>query len=94
MNNNLQSKMPTRWIDAAHDLTARGKAYILITVIGVAGSTPRDGGTKMVVSDDGQFDTIGGGHLEYKAIAYAHQMLADKRQGQFLQNFQLGANLG
>lgn len=82
------------WLDAASELNRQGKAYVLVTVIGVKGSTPRDGGTKMVVSDDGHFDTIGGGHLEFKCIAKAQQMLVDKQQGQYLENFQLAAKLG
>ena len=82
------------WIEAAYDLNRQGEAYVLVTLVGVKGSTPRDGGTKMVVDSEFTYDTIGGGHLEYKCIAHARQMLAEKQQGQHLENFQLGAKLG
>ncbi len=37
---------------------------MLLTVLGSRGSTPRESGTKMVVSADSTFGTIGGGQLE------------------------------
>lgn len=86
--------MKNNWIDAVYQLNQQGSAYVLITLIGVKGSTPRDGGTKMVVDSEHAFDTIGGGHLEHKCMAYARKMLAEKQQGQFIENFQLGAKLG
>ena len=52
------------WIDIAHELERSGKPYVLVTVLGARGSTPRDAGTKMLVTGDGSFCTIGGGHLE------------------------------
>lgn len=86
--------MKNNWIEAIYQLDQQGSAYVLITLVGVKGSTPRDGGTKMVVDEEHAFDTIGGGHLEHKCIAFARKMLADKQQGQFIENFQLGAKLG
>ena len=41
-----------------------------------AGSVPRETGTRMLVARDEVAGTIGGGHLELKAIAEARQMLA------------------
>lgn len=86
--------MNLNWIEAAHQLNRRGEAYVMVTLVGVTGSTPRDSGTKMVVSSEQNFDTIGGGHLEYKCIGHAHKMLAEKTQGQHLEHFQLAAKLG
>ena len=51
------------WNQATLTLNQQGKAYVLITIIGVTGSTPRNSGTKMVVSQNENFDTIGGSHL-------------------------------
>jgi xanthine dehydrogenase accessory factor len=65
-----------------------------VTLVGVSGSTPRNSGTKMVISRDEIFDTIGGGHLEHKTIKYAQKMLAAGKDSQHLEHFQLGSNLG
>ncbi len=86
--------MNLNWIEAAHQLNRRGEAYVLVTLVGVTGSTPRSSGTKMVVSPEGNYDTIGGGHLEHKCIGHAHQMLKDKQLGQHIEHFQLAAKLG
>lgn len=86
--------MNINWIEAAHQLNRRGDAYVLVTLVGVSGSTPRNSGTKMVVTDQTFHDTIGGGHLEHKCIAHAHQMLSDKIEGQHLEHFQLASKLG
>ena len=82
------------WNRAAYQLSKQGKAYVLVTLVGVSGSTPRNSGTKMVISQDETFDTIGGGHLEHKAIKYAQKMLASGKNDQHLEHFQLGSNLG
>ncbi len=41
-----------------------------------AGSTPREPGTAMLVWSDGQSGTIGGGALEFQAVARAREALA------------------
>lgn len=82
------------WNQASLNLNQQGKAFVLITIIGVTGSTPRNSGTKMVVSQDETFDTIGGGHLEYKAIKQAKKLLTDNKNCQTIQNFELGSQLG
>jgi xanthine dehydrogenase accessory factor len=65
-----------------------------VTIIEERGSTPRNAGSKMVVSAKQTFDTIGGGHLEYKAMHIARQMLASGKQDTHLERFSLGASLG
>ena len=55
------------WIDAIQGFEAKGEAFVLVTVLGTKGSTPRDVGTKMVFNTGSSFGTIGGGHLEYRA---------------------------
>src|SRR6202007_1489999 len=64
------------WIDALADLQNRGEPCVLVTIIEELGSTPRNAGSKMVISANQAFDTIGGGHLEYKAMQIAREMLA------------------
>ena len=51
------------------------RAAIWITVLQAQGSVPRGAGTVMVVFDDVFFGTIGGGHLEFEAIAEARKYL-------------------
>ncbi|MEW6982092.1 xanthine dehydrogenase accessory protein XdhC [Colwelliaceae bacterium 6471] len=82
------------WSSAVNNLTSKGQAYVLVTLIGVSGSTPRNSGTKMVISHQEIFDTIGGGHLEHKAIKFAQQLLQSAQDCQHIEHFQLGSNLG
>lgn len=82
------------WMDAAAKLRARGEAFVLITVLEVKGSAPRDSGTKMLVTEAQTVDTIGGGHLEYSAIATARQLLTSACNQQKIEDFPLGAKLG
>ncbi|WP_460423540.1 xanthine dehydrogenase accessory protein XdhC [Pseudomonas sp. ZL2] len=82
------------WINALSDLQSRGEPCVLVTIIEERGSTPRNAGSKMVVSAEQLFDTIGGGHLEYKAMHIARQMLAERREAPHLERFSLGASLG
>lgn len=84
----------SNWNSAAYQLSKQGQAYVLVTLVGVMGSTPRNSGTKMVISKNDIFDTIGGGHLEYQTIKHARNMLANGKDGQHLEHFQLGTNLG
>jgi len=86
--------MKLNWTGAVHQLNKQGKAYVVATIVGVTGSTPRNSGTKMVITHDDIFDTIGGGHLEHKVIKHAHQLLATGEACQQLEHFQLGAQLG
>jgi xanthine dehydrogenase accessory factor len=82
------------WSQACSDLQQRGEAYVLVTVIGVRGSTPRNSGTKMVVTATQLFGTIGGGHLEYKALAKAQALIAGNNSDQHIEHFALGPSLG
>ncbi len=88
------SQIKWNWNQASLNLSQQGKAYVLITIVGVTGSTPRNSGTKMVVSQNTTFDTIGGGHLEYKAIKQAHELLVANKDCQSIEHFQLGSQLG
>ncbi|MFO8125569.1 xanthine dehydrogenase accessory protein XdhC [Yoonia sp.] len=53
---------------------------IRITVTKTAGSVPREAGTQMLVWADRTEGTIGGGTLEWEAMAEARRMLADGRK--------------
>jgi xanthine dehydrogenase accessory factor len=64
------------WAEALHTLE-RGRPFALATVINVRGSTPREVGAKMIVRDDGQFGTIGGGCGEAEVFRKARTLLQD-----------------
>ena len=85
---------PNSWVEAAGLLSEQGQPYVLITVLEARGSTPRDSGTKMVASDQGFYGSIGGGHLEFKALGIAAEMLAAAHDHQRVEHFSLGASLG
>jgi xanthine dehydrogenase accessory factor len=76
------------WLSAA----PAGPA-VLVTVARVEGSGPREAGAKMLVAADRLHDTIGGGHLEMRAVEIARDML---RAGgaRHIERFALGPTLG
>ncbi len=82
------------WTEAVTALERSGQPYVLLTLLGSRGSTPRESGTKMLVSSGGSECTIGGGHLEFKAIEIAREMLASGEAAQRIEQFPLGARLG
>ena len=63
---------------------------VLVTVAIAEGSVPRDPGTKMLVGADTVSGTIGGGHLELRAIEIARTMQAARH----FERFALGPSLG
>jgi len=79
-------------------LTPGGEPAVLVTVARAEGSVPREAGTHMLVTASGQFDTIGGGHLEHKAFAIAREMIAarnaERAVSPHLERFPLGPSLG
>lgn len=84
----------TTWIDALADLQRRGEPCVLVTIVEEQGSTPRNAGAKMVVERERLHDTIGGGHLEFKAMQIAREMLESRSRAARLERFALGASLG
>ncbi len=66
---------------------------IYIEITATRGSTPRDAGTAMRVTETDTNGTIGGGALEHQAIATARRMLKDNSQ-ELTQTLPLGPNLG
>ena len=82
------------WTDAVQELQSRGEPYVLVTVLGVRGSTPRDNGTKMVIGAEDSYGSIGGGHLEYRAHEIAAELMTTDGEQQRIENIRLGASLG
>jgi xanthine dehydrogenase accessory factor len=67
------------WAEAVRVLE-RGKPFVLATVVNVRGSTPREVGAKMIVRDDGQFGTIGGGCGEAEVFRKARVLLEERAE--------------
>jgi xanthine dehydrogenase accessory factor len=68
---------------------------VLVEVVQAQGSVPREAGTWMAVFADALVGTIGGGHLEYDAIARARALLVgeSEREAETLR-VALGPSLG
>jgi len=81
------------WLPAAIELSHARAPAVLVTVAAVKGSTPRAAGAKILVSAETVVGTIGGGHLELKAIEIARAQLGGQ-PAPALRRFPLGASLG
>lgn len=88
------------WLAALNTLASQAVPAVLVTVAVVEGSSPRETGAKMVVTQVAQFDTIGGGHLELRACEIAREMLASLASlaspstARRFERFSLGPSLG
>lgn len=85
------------WLEALQTTVLAQEACVLVTVAGIQGSTPREEGARMVYTATQQFDTIGGGHLEWRAAQIARDMLADStpnRRMNHIERIALGPSLG
>ena len=80
--------MNADWLHAAASTPA-----VLVTVALAEGSVPREEGSHMLVDAAGIHGTVGGGHLELRAIEIGRAMLRDGRL-RHLERFALGPSLG
>lgn len=87
-------RQPHEWLLDLADRLARGQPQVMVTVVKTQGSTPRDVGSHMWVGSDFIADTIGGGHLEWKAIASARNLLKEARRDFRIERYPLGPSLG
>ena len=55
---------------------ASGRAAVVVEVRDAKGSVPREAGTRMLVAADEVVGTVGGGHLELRAITDARALIA------------------
>ncbi|VAV90914.1 Xanthine and CO dehydrogenases maturation factor, XdhC/CoxF family [hydrothermal vent metagenome] len=77
------------------ELFRRSGPVVRVTVIAVEGSTPREVGAVMTVSVQTVTGTVGGGALEYDAIAHARQLVeTDAMWLRDTKNYPLGPRLG
>ncbi len=82
---------PVHWSSAIQQAQQAGRAYVIATIINTQGSSPRDGGSKMVIDADTTFDTIGGGQLEFLVVQQARELIAQNKSCQILKPFPLAA---
>lgn len=86
--------MRTHWLTALFASLSAGHDAVLVSVARTEGSVPREAGATMIVTADGCTDTVGGGHLEWQAIAHARRTLAGGTAPVDVQRYNLGARLG
>ncbi|MCM2680216.1 xanthine dehydrogenase accessory protein XdhC [Echinimonas agarilytica] len=79
------------WSDAILHCQHAGQGYVIATIIDAQGSTPRDGGSKMVIDDAHCYDTLGGGQLEFLVTQQARELLAANQSCQIMRPIPLAA---
>lgn len=80
-------------VSRARAIVASGQPVAVLRVTRVLGSAPREEGAMMVVTRDGMIGSIGGGTLEWKALADAQRLLG-KGPARHSACFALGPDLG
>ena len=75
-------------------LLDRNEPCVWVCVSDAKGSVPRERGAMMVVTSERASGTIGGGHLELKAIEFARELIALKKTTATRRHFPLGPALG
>ncbi len=75
------------------------RPVVRLVVVSTEGSVPREPGAAMIVESDGSTGTIGGGQLEFEAVAHARKLLtqAETQSGDWLRDshtWPLGPALG
>jgi len=78
------------WPARALALLEGGEPAALITILAAEGSTPREAGTRMIVTPSAAIGTIGGGNLEHQAIRQARALLTHAPGDWRVQDYPLG----
>ncbi len=82
------------WARLAAMIEAQGVAA-MVTVAELDGSGPREVGARMLVASDGQISgTIGGGRLEWQALAEVQRMMTELHKAPAKKYYALGPELG
>lgn len=81
------------WLDTVRRIAPR-EPLAMVSVLATEGSAPRGAGTRMLVTQRGEYGTIGGGKLEFQAAQQAREIL-DLPVGNWrIQDYPLGPLLG
>ena len=94
MQANVGTRMNRSNRDTAQRWLNHARRAIVVEVTRAQGSVPREEGTRMLVSATEVIGTIGGGHLELKAIACAREMLRAQELAPHTEHYPLGPALG
>jgi len=78
------------WAGAALTALAAGEPCALVSILAVEGSTPREAGARMAVTAAHCIGTIGGGNLEFQAMAQARAALDHPPGAWRIQDYPLG----
>jgi xanthine dehydrogenase accessory factor len=82
------------WVPAVIDALAQESGVVRVVLAAVRGSAPRRAGDGMLVRRDGLAGTIGGGQLEYDAVAAARAMLDETAPRAVLRRIVLAVDAG
>lgn len=82
------------WLTQVRAALLAGRSPVLVTVVQVQGSTPREAGARLWVDAQGVEGSIGGGHLEWVAIEQAQAMLRGEGGKAQWRRYPLGPSLG
>ncbi|MBL1430745.1 MAG: xanthine dehydrogenase accessory protein XdhC [Robiginitomaculum sp.] len=80
--------------DKVQQLLTDKQTAVMVTLVETSGSAPRNAGAKMLIWNEGQKGTIGGGELEFRLLKMAKEMLQQPFMRPVLQDFPLGPVLG
>ena len=86
--------MDRRTRQCAAQALAAGERAVVVEVLEARGSAPRAAGTRMLALPEQAVGTVGGGHLELKALQTARAMLSANETSSRSEHFPLGPALG
>jgi xanthine dehydrogenase accessory factor len=85
---------PNGWLAVLMRALQREPVIVRIVLATVRGSAPREAGVGMLVAPGGIVGTIGGGRLEWEALAAGRSLLVGAAPAVRVQRIVLGADLG
>ena len=88
------SGLPRDWLPTLLEFLDREPVVVRVVVADVRGSTPREPGAFMLVGHDSIAGSIGGGQLEWEAVASARDLLADTAAAARVNRVVLAADVG
>ncbi len=78
------------WASRALEAIEKGEPAALVSVLAIEGSTPREAGARMLVTEQTSVGSIGGGNLEFQATLQARKSLAQPPGEWRIQDYPLG----
>lgn len=82
----------TSWSEAVALLARDSTPHAIATIMATAGSSPRSSGSKMVISAEHTYASIGGGQLEFMVVNRARELLDKHADVQEIKQFSLSAD--